>query len=337
MKQTIETNQLDFKCVFSFRVIMNGVKFKPHISSNKAQEDAQHIWSMLDELSVSDPAAYKAFITKTLEEGKSMHKSSSKIERWKLLSARCYGQTEILLFNVICKDNVDFDLNAEKIPIKSSWEYVTVNGFKIYTIFIQSAFAKSVSNDNLAMRELYSYFCWRLREIQNIHINVELFEESQPSDFDSSVIAELDKEFRSTFSKQSAQMADIENEKREIILPFHEQHNENKDESLLQSVDERTNSRNFVEEIGASNGISLPEPAFTFQTDENFVIYDIELPDLKSLTSYDLVMTKTGIMFEIPGAYRLEHDHLLSVNDSMVSAKFVRKSKRLKIKISRSR
>ena len=51
--------------------------FEQHLPSglggeekDKAMKQAQHIWTMLDEMSNSDPASYKKFIDKQMQEGK---------------------------------------------------------------------------------------------------------------------------------------------------------------------------------------------------------------------------------------------------------------------------
>ncbi len=86
----------------------------------------------------------------------------------------------------------------------------------------------------------------------------------------------------------------------------------------------------FIEDL-TSNSEDLPEPVHDVRISDDFVRYEIKLESIDKLPDYELVLTDSGIDFEVPGLYRLSHSHYHNIDEENVKAKFVRKTRSLKI------
>ena len=300
---------------------------KPDHTMNQAQ----HIWSMLDELSLSDPDSYRSFISKTLAEGKSAIEKEKVVTKWKVFMAKCNALHKELLLNLLIDKSIP--ITQDELPLKSTWTAIPIEKYVIVHVFLHPAIVSSIEKEKAAYDELIKFIIYTLQQKSNLTFDQSSLHEINVKNFSQIVAGELDKftgKFPSVFPESNNRDISSMNPAPDIKLS-----------SMVHEVSEPENffddeapklKCNLVQEINSTNG-GIPEPIYNYSCENGVLLYQIELPDIEKLGDYELTLTTGGIIFEIHGQYRLEHQHNLKIDENNVSAKFVRKLRRLKIKL----
>ena len=262
------------------KIIMEQLNFskKPDHTMNQAQ----HIWSMLDELSLSDPDSYRSFISKTLAEGKSAIEKEKVVTKWKVFMAKCNALHKELLLNLLIDKSIPIKTEDE-LPLKSTWTAIPIEKYVIVHVFLHPAIVSSIEKEKAAYDELIKFIIYTLQQKSNLMFDQSSLHEINVKNFSQIVAGELDKftgKFPSVFPESNNRDISSMNPAPDIKLS-----------SMVHEVSEPENffddeapklKCNLVQEINSTNG-AFPSRFTTTPVKMVFCCTELNYQTLKSL------------------------------------------------------
>ncbi|KAK2156904.1 hypothetical protein LSH36_202g04001 [Paralvinella palmiformis] len=342
-------------------------KIPSGISSDAMLNQAQHIWSMLDEMATASPETYQKFIKKQLKDGQEVMKPPNP----HMCVQTGSGQPDIMLFiNVFEWNRIPNAKDDESpIPVMGGPLYSGKDEDGVHKL-VCVAFNPDILQQfgldsglveerrmliNLAMDYLEDQHTVKISRHYSVLDKKTLCKGPEKLAIQSLMkkSAQKDEEFQQQLTELERTFGPVAqgckdsllNKISNITLETTDQSETFADDHVNIEIEpeirlpgaKRQQKKGLVQELSEVNGNKLPEPAYDLTTKEvngqRVIVAKIHLPGVTSVQQCELDISEDDIQLTVSDQYQLQLSLPKRISQQSASAKFSKKSSSLTLSL----